>query len=228
MPYTPRLHWPVYSPEATLPKTEYPVCPDPDGAYSESSIQRAVFSLDRVLRRWQRIYEFSQSSDCLLRVAASSSTKRIELPDASEVYPGDQTLEIHWWNEHVACLMANRRALASAKLLPSLIEHSLDLLAKYLATAEEVRNIRFIHANAVLPTHISDHELTDLAQQFGFWVVDPPRTHWERVHDFFEEYLVRALLWAFHRRKSGKKRRALRRIDLWASRADFLAAYERT
>jgi hypothetical protein len=44
------------------------------------------------------------------------------------------------------------------------------------------------------------------------------------VHDFFEEYLVRALLWAFHRRKT-RRRRVLRRVDLWAARADFLERY---
>jgi hypothetical protein len=221
MPLTPRLHWSAYSPEATLPKTGRPVCPG-DG-YSESLIQRAVFRLDRVLRKWQGIYEFCQAGDCLLRVAITSASKKIELPDGSVVRPGDQIIEIHWWNEHVARLIADRPALARAKVLLSLVQHSFEQLARYVATAPEAQEARFIHGNAVLPMHRED-ELVALVRDFGFCAIHPPAGYLEQVHDFFEEYLVRALLWAFHRRKA-RRRRVLRRVDLWATRADFLERY---
>jgi hypothetical protein len=222
MPLTPRLHWSAYSPEATLPKTGRPVCPG-DG-YSESLIQRAVFRLDRVLRQWQGIYEFCQAGDCLLRVAITSARTKVELPDGSVARPGDQIIEIHWWNEHVARLIADRPALARAKLLLSLVQHSFEQLARYVATAPEAQAVRFIHGNAVLPMHGREDELAALVRDFGFCVVHPPAGYWEQVHDFFEEYLVRALLWAFHRRKT-RRRRVLRRVDLWAARADFLERY---
>ncbi|MGH9718275.1 MAG: YkoP family protein [Candidatus Acidiferrales bacterium] len=223
MPSTPRLHWPVYSPEATLPKTEFPVCPDRE--YSESYIQSAIFRLDRVLRRWQHIYEFCQADDCLLRVAITSATKTIALPDGNEVSPGDQIMEIHWWNEHVARLISDRPALARAKILLSLVQHSFEHLAKYVATAPEAKKARFIHGNAVLPMHGRQDDLAALAQQYGFWVARPTVGYFEQVHDLLEEYLVRALLWAFHRRKHRGRRAALRRVDLWTTRAHFLAHY---
>ncbi len=223
MPATPRLHWRAYSPEATLPKTEFPVCPD--SGYSESYIQSAIFRLDRVLRKWQGIYEFCQFDDCLLRVAITPARKRVELPDGSVVCPGDELIEIHWWNEHVARLVADRPALSRAKLLPSLVQHSFEQLAKYVATAPEAQKARFIHGNAVLPMHGGKNEFAALVQHFGFWVVHPAAGRLEQVHDFFEEYLVRALLWAFHRRKARRRGRTLRRVDLWSARADFLVHY---
>jgi hypothetical protein len=224
MPLTPRLHWPAYSPEATLPKTECPVCSD--AGHSESLIQSAIFRLDHVLRKWQGIYEFCQADDCLLRVAITSTKKKIELPDGTMVFPGDQIIEIHWWNEHVARLIADRPALARAKLLPSLVQHSFAQLARYVATAPEAQKARFIHGNAVLPMRGREDEFAALVRRFGFWVVHPPAGYWEQVHDFFEEYLVRALLWAFHQRKARKRRRrVLRRVDLWAAREDFLERY---
>lgn len=225
MPVTPRLHWPAYSPEATLPKTERLVCPD-DG-YSESFIQRAVFRLDRVLRKWHGIYEFCQAGDCLLRVAITPARKRVKLPNGRVVRPGDSIIEIHWWNEHVARLIADRPALARAKVLLSLVQHSFEQLARYVATAPEAQTALFIHGSAVLPMHRED-ELVTLVQDLGFCAVHPPAGYSKQVHDFFEEYLVRALLWAFHRRKARRRRRrVLRRVDLWASRTDFLERYGR-
>lgn len=224
MPSAPRVHWPVFSPEATLPKTEFPVCSD--AGYSESYIQSAIFRLDRVLRRWQHIYEFCEADDCLLRVAILSARKKVALPDGNVIEPGDKLIELHWWNEHVARLIADRPALSRAKLLPSLVEHSFEQLAKYAATAPEMQDARFIHGNAVLPMRGRGNEFAALVQKYGFWLVRPPAGYFDELHDFFEEYLVRALLWAFHGRRTRKhKRRTLKRVDLWATRADFLARY---
>jgi YkoP domain len=223
MPFSPRLHLPGLSPEATLPKSGFPVCPD--GEYSGGVGQTAVFQLDRVLRRWQGIYEFSQADDCLLRVAVTRARKRIDLPDGSVVHPGDEIVELHWWNEHVARLVADKPALACAKLLPALVQHSFEQLAKYMATAPKAKSARFIHGDAVLPMRSRRNQIVARVQQYGFWVMRPAEGPIERVHNYFEEYLVRALLWAFHRRKAGRRMRTLRRVDLWATRAEFLGRY---
>ncbi len=224
MPVSSRLRWPALSPEATLPKSDCYVCPHAD--YSPGILEGAIFRLDRVLRKWQHIYEFCMADDCLLRVAIMAARKKVALPDGKIIYPGDEMVEIHWWNEHVARLVADQPALARAKLLPSLVEHSFEHLAKYVAIAPEAKDARFIHGNAVLPMRGSKNEFAVLLQRYGFWVVRPPVGFFDKLHDFFEEYLVRALLWAFHRRKTRKhRRRVLRRVDLWASRSDFLARY---
>jgi len=223
MPVAPRLSLPVCSPEATLPKSEFPARRNPD--YSESFIQSSIFRLDRALRRWQHIFEFCQADDCLLRVAVNSARKTIPLPDGHEVRPGDQIVEIHWWNEHVAWLIADRPALARAKLLPALVEHSFEQLAKYVATAPQAKQVRFIHGNAVLPMRGSKDEFAALVRGYGFWVVPSACGYFERMHDFLDEYLVRALLWAFHRRKTRKRKTVLKRVDLWTTRTQFLARY---
>jgi len=222
MPDAPRLQWPVCSPEASLPKTGFPVCPNPE--YSESFIQLAIFRLDRVLRRWQHIFEFCEADDCLLRVAIRSARKKLRLRDGREVRPGDQIIDIHWWNEHVARLIADRPALARAKILPALVERSFEHLAKYVATSA-AKKVRFIHGNAVLPMRGSEEEFAALVAQYGFCVAHPDCGYFERLHDFLEEYFVRALLWAFHRRKARRRKTILRRVDLWATRGQFLARY---
>lgn len=224
MPVYSRLRWPALSPEATLPKSECPVCLD--SGYSPGFLESAIFRVDRVLRKWQHIYEFCKADECLLRVAIMAARKKVALPDGNIIYPGDEMIEIHWWNEHVARLVADQPALARAKLLPSLVEHSFEQLAKYVATAPEVKGARFIHGNAVLPMRGGENEFAALLRRYGFWVVRPPAGFFDQLHNFFEEYLVRALLWAFHRRKTRRHRRqVLRRVDLWANRSDFLARY---
>ena len=223
MPVFPRLHWPALSPEATLPKSSFPVCAD--AGSSNTVIQAVIFQLDRVLRRWQGIYEFSQADDCLLRVAKRRANQRISLPDGTAVRPGDEILEIHWWNEHVACLVADRPALARAKYLLALVQHSFEQLARYLVTAPEAQDVRFVHGNAVLPMRGRRNEITARVRSYGFAVVHRDAGFFERVHDFFEQYLVWALLWAFHHHRPEMKSHSLRRVDLWAARGEFLSHY---
>ncbi|GEM_PF-5339386 len=223
MPVSPRLHWPAISPEATLPKSEFPVCPDENA--SSGIVQTAIFQLDKMLRRWQGIYEFCKAEDCLLRIAKGRANKRIVLPNGAVIRPGDELLEVHWWNEHVARLVADRPALARAKCLLALVERSFEQLSKYLTAAPEARHVKFIHGNAVLPMRSRRNEIATRVRQYGFWVVHPDAGCLERVHDFFEQYLVWALLWAFHHRKPDMKNHTLRRVDLWATRAEFLERY---
>ena len=224
MPDSPRLHLSALSPEATLPKSGSVVCPG--GNYSPGPIQGAIFQLDRVLRRWQRIFEFCRADDCLLRVAIARAQKPLALPDGSEIRPGDQVLEIHWWNEHVARLVADKPALARAKCLLALVQHSFEQLAQYIATAPEAKDVLFVHGNAVLPMRSRRNEIAVRVRQYGFWTVPPGAGLVERVHDYFEKYLVWALLWAFHRRRPEMKAHTLRRVDLWTTRAEFLARYQ--
>ncbi len=223
MPVSPRLHLSALSPEATLPKPGFPVClgAAPSGGF----VQNAIFQLDRLLRRWQGIYEFCAADDCLLRVAIARAAKRIELPDGSIVRPGHEILEIHWWNEHVARLVADKPALARAKCLLALVGHSFEQLAQYLAAAPEAQHVQFVHGNAVLPMRSRRNEIAVRVRQYGFWVVPPDSGFFERVHDYFEKYLVWGLLWAFHRRKPEMKVHTLRRVDLWTTREEFLATY---
>jgi hypothetical protein len=223
MPVSPRLHLSAASPEATLPESGSLVCPGAN--YSRGIVQAAIFQLDRVLRRWQGIYEFCQADDCLLRVAVARAKKPLILPEGSEIRPGDEILEIHWWNEHVARLVADKPALARAKCLLALVQHSFEQLAQYLATAPEAKNVRFVHGEAVLPMRSRRNEIAIRVRQYGFWAVQPGVGFLERVHDYFEKYLVWALLWAFHHHKPEMKAHTLRRVDLWASRAAFLASY---
>lgn len=223
MPFAPRLQWPAYSPEATLPKTEFPVCPHDNSL--GGFIQRAVFQLDWVLRRWQGIYEFCRADDCLLRAAIAKANRDVELPDGTWIRRGDRVLELHWWNEHVARLVANKPALARAKLFPSLVQHSLQLFGRYLVNAPEARDLGFIHAHAVLVTQSSERDIADRAQQYGFWTLVPSADLLGRAHDFFEEFFVRALFWALHRRKRVKRLRTLKQVELWATRSEFLARY---
>jgi hypothetical protein len=217
MPVSPRLHLSALSPEASLPKPGSHVCAN--GDRSIGIVQTAVFQLDRVLRRWQGIYEFCRRDDCLFRIAVARAKKRVTLPGFGEIRPGDEILEIHWWNEHVAQLVADKPALARAKLLPALVQHSFEQLAKYLATVPEARTVRFIHGSAVLPMRSRGNAVAARVRQYGFSVIHPHAGFFESVHNYFEQYLVWALLWAFHRHKPEMRIHTLKRIEIFGPRA---------
>jgi YkoP domain len=223
MPFSPRLHWPAYSPEATLPKTGLAVCPD--GESSDSVLRGAILRLDRALRKSQGIYEFCQDDHCLLRIAITEAKKEVALPDGRAVRAGDSVVELHWWNEHVALLLAGRPTLARAKVLAALVQNSFKLLGEYVATAPEARKARFIHAHAVLPVRNRRSELARVARRYGFCAIRQPSGGVGRVHDFFEDYLVHALQWAFHPGAPAKRARTMKRVDLWTGRAEFMARF---
>jgi hypothetical protein len=52
-----------------------------------------------------------------------------------------------------------------------------------------------------------------------------PRPPSERFHDTLENFLIYALLWAFHPRKIKRRRAALVRVHWWISRKDLLDRY---
>jgi YkoP domain len=188
-------------------------------------LRGAILRLDRALRKSQGIYEFCQDDHCLLRIAITEAKREVALPDGRAVRAGDSVVELHWWNEHVALLLAGRPTLARAKLLAALVQNSFKLLGEYVATAPEAKNARFIHAHAVLPVRNRRSELARVVRRYGFCAIRRQSGGIERVHDFFEDYLVHALQWAFHPGTPAKRSRTMNRVDLWTGRAEFMVRY---
>ncbi len=64
-------------------------------------LERAVFSLDRVLRWRLGIYEYSASRHCMFRINRARAEQSWRLPDGTTIRAGDRILELHLWNEHI-------------------------------------------------------------------------------------------------------------------------------
>ena len=74
-----------------------------------------VFGLDRWLRRWHGIYEFTAQRDCLFRAERCLAEESLLLSDGTYVRRGDPLLKIHLWNEHMPVMRQDGPTIAWAR-----------------------------------------------------------------------------------------------------------------
>jgi hypothetical protein len=195
-------------------------------SYWGHAIYLSITQLDRILRRCMGIFEFSGSPDCLLRVAISRAKVSATLPSGTGVPRGTPIFDLHLWNEHIAIFLSTGSPLGRAKRLLRSLPRSFELLADYVAAHPEI-SAPVVHARVVMPVGNRLSRLEAVARAYGFTVTAAPARGLSRLHDYFEDYLVDALLWAFNPTRKIRWDHALQRRDLWIDRERFLARYSR-
>ncbi len=183
----------------------------------------AVIGMDRFLRRQLHIREFTDQADCILRISMSPSRSTVRLPDGLEIRQGDLLLELHLWNEHLSPVGGVYTALAQGLYLIKRLRLSLNLLADYMEQDKEWAHVRAIHACFATCLHRPERAI----QQLGFSIISPRRSFGRRTHDFFEEFLIYGLMWAFRPCDMKRKTGSLKRMELWISKAALLKTYGR-
>lgn len=65
------------------------------------------------------------------------------------------------------------------------------------------------------------------AFHLGFDITCFPASMLRRVHNFFEDFLVYSLIWAFHPRRGALRRNCgkMKRVELWLSKDRFQEMY---
>lgn len=198
--------------------------PARQSSYCGQAIYLAITQLDRILRRCMGIFEFSVSPDCLLRVAVSRAKASATLPNGLGVRRGTPIFDLHLWNEHIATFLSTGSPLGRAKRLLRSLPRSFELLADYVAAHPEI-SAPVVHARVVMPVGNRLSRLEAVASAYGFTVTAAPARGLSRVHDYFEDYLVDALVWAFNPTRKIRWDHALQRRDIWIDRERFLARY---
>lgn len=180
-----------------------------------------VLVVDRVLRHQLRIHEFTDCAECVLRISRSWSRSTVKLPDRIEIIPGDLLLELHLWNEHLGDDDSGNHGFAWEIRLLKRIHLSLVLLAEHVEQDPAWKECKAVHARFV--TSLRRPERT--IRYLGFSTTSPPASVGRKVHDFFENFLIYSLVWAFHPYCASWKKRDLKRAELWLSKARLLKMY---
>lgn len=188
-------------------------------------LRTGILLLDRVLRSALGIFEFSASPDCLLRISIDYAQSKMKVPQGLSLCRSEPLIDLHFWNEHFESLLAGKAPCARPRLICRHLHLSMNLLAAYLVAHPEI-NAQMIHARVVMPLGGRLAKFKTIAEMYGFNVTISPVRGIARVHDFFEDFLVRALLWAFNPGSSTRWRRLpLCRTDLWIDRSTLVARY---
>jgi len=174
--------------------------------------------LDRILRHVLGIEEFSREPGCVLRYSRTRSRSAVTLPRGEIVRPGDPILELHFWNDRLG---TDSRPRSSPGVLRSAFRRSLALLAEQLQSNEHFADIKAVHATlARIP-----NRSCCVHHPFGCAVKVKPCSGSRRIHDFFENFLIHSLRWAFNPRHAKQRSFRLSRLELWISVSDLTASF---
>lgn len=127
-----------------------------------------VFSLDRWLRRWHGIYEFTAHRDCLFRAERCLAEESLLLGDGVRVRRGDPLLKIHLWNEHMPSMGHEGPTIAWARRASRAVETSLRELARHVAQSSELDAVAAVCADMRLAPAKQCAQLTRIVSRYGF------------------------------------------------------------
>jgi len=138
-------------------------------------VSRAIFALDRHLRKQQGIYEYSTSPECIFRVQEARAEVDVNLCDGTRVLAGDRTLRLHLWNEHMPRVKTRAEAgIGWGRRASSAIDDSLRQLARCLHVREDWRDILAICADLRLSSAQESARLLRIVTHYGFETAAAP------------------------------------------------------
>jgi hypothetical protein len=78
-------------------------------------LDKLIFELDRVLRRWQSVVEFTHDPDCILRIRVGRLDRDFVLADGTAGRVGERFIDLHLWNEQVPAMPKEGASIAWAR-----------------------------------------------------------------------------------------------------------------
>lgn len=199
-----------------------PAPPCAAGANGGTRLRAAVFAVDRLLRRWYGVREFSPARDNLLRISTGTAGQRVVLGDGTEVAPGDPVIDLHLWNERIPALGSFPTGLGWGSRARRRIERSLMELAAHVEADPAVATCMVCRAEAVFLTGLRPSACLRIAERLGFDTAIAPRPAGPG-----HTLLAIGFAWACHPGAPMRRRRRVVRYTFWMSRRTLRARYLR-
>ncbi|HEY7889455.1 MAG TPA: hypothetical protein VIC29_14635 [Steroidobacteraceae bacterium] len=127
-----------------------------------------VFSLDRWLRRWHGVYEFTAHRDCLFRAERCLAEESLLLSDGVRVRRGDPLLRVHLWNEHMPSMGQAGPTIGWARRASRAIETSLRELARHVSQCSDLDGVVAVCADMRIGTAKQSAQLARIVSRYGF------------------------------------------------------------
>lgn len=128
----------------------------------------AVFGLDRWLRRWHGIFEFTGKDVCLFRLQSGRAEEKVMLSDGLEIKRTAPVLDLHLWNEHVPLMNGQGATVRWARRFNQALNFSLCELSRFLAEHPEFDDIVAIRGDLRFTLGSQDDQLARISERYGF------------------------------------------------------------
>jgi hypothetical protein len=177
-------------------------------------LARLVFELDARLRRRLGLIEYTSDPDCIFRIELRRLDHPITLSDGTELLPGEEIVQLHFWNERIPRYDGAGANFQWARQFSRLLGHSLRELSSFLSR-HDLKAVRGVRADVALGTSEHMDQVLRFCDHFGFRPLrnTMPVTARSLLHRFGENILIGLLILAHNRR-------AFRLDCLRRSRAD--------
>lgn len=170
--------------------------------------------------------EFSDSAECMLRVARRRADCAMTLSDGVVVARGDPILELHFWNERIPQASATQGLGWGGRFGRRLIRSFAELAAA-IETDPRICDAVAIRGRLAFAGTRNRDETRRFGRWFGLETPadDRPPALGQRVHDAAEDIWLVLLSYAFNPGSLRGRETLRRRDDLWMSRRTLVARY---
>lgn len=147
-------------------------------------IYRFVFGLDRWLRRWHAVEEYSSHPRCIFRIQLSRLQHDVTLCDGTALRAGSRILNLHFWNEQLPPMPQQGPTIFWARQMRFSLIISLRELWRYLGERPDLEDICVIRAITSWGGGAQSAQMARLCQRYGFELVGrwKPRNIWEHAY----------------------------------------------
>jgi hypothetical protein len=183
-----------------------------------------VWKLDELIRRCNRVFEFNQDADCILRLQVTRAPHTLRLPDLT-LEANDPILLIHLWNERLPRTSSDGADLIWARRTLRLFRSSLYLVGDYLQSERKLNDVRAVGGVTILLTSGLHEAGGRFVQEMGFSIT-PYSSRLGRFGEFWENFYSWLIIWASNPGSLPNRSLIhLQRSEMWMSRESFLQRY---
>jgi hypothetical protein len=181
------------------------------GRRRHSWVQRIILRIDRALRRWQSVVEYTSDPSCILRIRVARLDRDLMLADGTSGRAGDRFIDLHLWNEQIPAMPKEGASIAWARQMHVRFQQSLRQLARYLAARPDLDDVCVARCTLMFAGPERDRQMVRLLGRYGFELVPgaSPPTLGERARRFGENILTSLIV--LTRNSASLRRDTLRR-----------------
>ncbi len=195
--------------------------------FLSSLLRRGIFRFDAFLSRVYSVYPFSDEADCILRLRLSKAQQTLDLP-GGKVSPGDDVLEIHLWNEHIAPLLPSESSIVWGNRTLRLFIHGLHQATQQISGDPRMARVRAIRGEMIFLSTTKNPERGRQMERLGF-TVRPYHSKAGAFGEFWENFYSWWLMWAYNPRSvRGRGLASNQRLEIWMSVDAFMERYDAT
>jgi YkoP-like protein len=163
-----------------------------------SLLRPLMLALDRRLRDWNAVVEYTNDPLCILRMRIGRLDRSVSLEDGTVGRVGDRMIDLHLWNEHIPLIPRHGASVAWARQWQHCMDISFRELVRFLVRRPDLNEILVMRAITAFGAGERSAGNMLLMQRYGFEPVagEKPATMPQRGHRLAENVLMTLMVLA--------------------------------